>query len=549
MIEHDSSNIKGYLGDTTLKRTNQVIEWTPELVQEYIRCEQDPIYFIENYMKIVELGKGTVSFKLRSYQKQMINSMWQNRFTVIATARQAGKSTATCAYILWYIIFHSDKTVALLANKGETAREILGKVRFAYHLLPIWLQQGVETWNKGKMELENNSKVIAAATGSGAIRGYAIDILFVDEAAHIEDWDEFYGSVYPTISSSLTTKIIQVSTPNGLNHFYKTWTGANSKDPKQFNGFYPIMVTWQDVPGRNEEWRQSTLAAMNFDQAKFDQEYCVEFQGSSGTLIAGWKLKELAAQWQVPSHNQKGLMKYVDPASDRRYTCLVDVSRGKGRDYSAFSIIDTTEMPYSQVCTYRNNMTTPMDYAATIAQVAKSYNKASVLVEVNDIGEQVGHALHYDLEYDNVLFTENAGRAGKRISSGFSKGVDKGIRTTKQVKSTGCSILKLLVEQNQLIIRDFNTIQELGTFSLKGQSYEAEDGCHDDMVMGLVLFGWLSDQQYFRDFTDINTLSNLRDQTDQELLDDLLFFGFVDDGRSDVEDVVSPTNLGGSWFS
>jgi len=535
----DPSKFKGYNGNINLKRSNQNIEWTPELVQEYVKCSQDPVYFTEMYMKIINIDSGLVSFKLYDYQKDMIRSMQDNRFNIIATARQAGKSTVTCAFVLWYIIFHGEKTVALLANKGETAREILGRIQLAYQHLPRWLQQGVKEWNKGSMELENNSRVIAAATSSDAIRGYSINLLFIDEAAFIENWDAFFTSVYPTISSGKESKIVLVSTPNGLNHFYAIWQNANEKR----NGYVPIKVMWQDVPNRDEVWKKDTLAAMNFNQEKFEQEYCVEFLGSSGTLISGWKLKELIHKTALT--HKDGLFQYEHPVQGHSYVCLVDVSRGKGLDYSAFHILDVTKMPYEQVCVYRNNMITPMDYAEVIFRVCKAYNNTAVLVEINDIGEQVGHSLHYDFEYDNVLFTENAGRSGKRITSGFGSTVDKGIRTTKTVKSVGCSILKLLVEQNQLIVNDFQTIEELSTFSRKGQSYEAESGKHDDLVMGLVLFAWLSDQQYFKDYTNINTLMKLREKTEDEIMSDLTPFGFVDNG-DEMTDIIIDERLGGN---
>lgn len=537
----DLSNLKGYNGNTNLKKTRQSIEWTTELVAEYVKCSEDPIYFTETYMKIININEGLVSFKLYDYQKEMILAMKENRFNIVATARQAGKSTVTCAFILWYIIFHGEKTVALLANKGETAREILGRVQLAYEHLPRWLQHGVKEWNKGSFELENNSRVIAAATSKSGIRGYSINLLFIDEAAFIENWDDFFTSVYPTISSGKDSKVILVSTPNGLNHFYSLW--VNAREGR--NGYKPIEVMWNKVPGRDEQWRLDTLASMNFDTEKFEQEYCVEFMGSSGTLIAGWKLKELVHQTALSYKD--GLSMYIANIPKHSYVIICDVSRGKGLDYSAFHVIDVTQMPYQQVCVFRSNLMTPLDYAEIIHQVAKSYNNASVLVEINDIGEQVGHSLHYDFEYDNVLFTENAGRLGKRISTGFNASVDKGIRTTKQVKSVGCSILKLLIEQNQLIINDFHTIEELATFSRKGQSYEAEEGKHDDLVMGLVLFGWLSDQQYFKDYTDINTLMKLRERTDEEIMNDLSPFGFVDDGR-ELEDIIEPVRVSG-WMT
>jgi hypothetical protein len=541
-MEPNLSNIKGYLGNQLLKKSNQKIEWTPELVAEYLKCSQDVVYFTETYMKIINIDKGLVSFKLYDYQKEMLKSMQDNRFTIIATARQAGKSTVTCAFILWYIIFHPEKTVALLANKGETAREILGRIQLAYQHLPKWLQQGIKEWNKGSMELENNSRVLAAATSSDAIRGYSINLLFIDEAAFIENWETFFTSVYPTISSGQESKIVLVSTPNGLNHFYALWANAHKMGEKEYNGYNPIKVSYENVPGRDQRWRENTLAAMNFNIEKFEQEYCVEFMGSSGTLIAGWKLKELVHK--VPVISKDGLSQYFPPVKNNNYVIICDVSRGKGLDYSAFSVIDVTSMPYQQVCAYRNNLITPIDYADVIHRIAKAYNSASVLVEINDIGEQVSSSLHYDFEYENVLFTESAGRAGKRISSGFKgTNVDKGIRTTKQVKATGCSILKLLIEQHQLIINDFHTIEELSTFSRKNNSYEAEEGKHDDTVMPLVLFAWLSDQQYFKEYTDINTLNKLREKTEEDIMNEMGPFGFVDDGRNEyIDELEAPAS-------
>jgi hypothetical protein len=539
---------EGYLGNPLLKRQGTDVEWTPDLITEYVRCSQEPLYFVETYMKIININDGLVGFTLYPYQKVMLETMADNRFTIIATARQAGKSTVTCAFILWYILFHPEKTIALLANKGETAREILGKVQLAYQHLPKWLQQGIKEWNKGNMVLENNSRVIAAATSSDAIRGYAINMLFIDEAAFIENWEEFFTSVGATISSGRDSKIVLVSTPNGLNHFYQYWINANNGE----NGYKPVMVTWDQVPGRDEKWKQETLQLMNFDMAKFEQEYCVEFQGSSGTLIAGWKLKELVAQIQnaSPSKEYEGLYQYSTPQPNHTYFCTVDVSRGKGLDYSAFHIVDCSAVPYEQVCTFRSNMITPVDYANIIQRMCKTYNNAYILVEVNDIGEQVSYTLWADYEYENILSTENAGRAGKRVTSGFGGtggGNDRGIRTTKNVKNLGCSLLKLLVEQNTIKLNDFHTIDELTTFSRKAQSWEAEENKHDDMVMGLVLFAWLADQQYFKDITNINTLMSMREKSDDELMLELSPFGFVDDHRADIEEVLERSRDAWMW--
>lgn len=526
---------KGYNGNPLLKKARKKIAWSPEQVQEWLKCAQDPIYFAEKYIKIVHVDHGFIPIKLYDYQKVIIEKLQNNRRVTVVTSRQAGKTTTAAAIILHYILFNDHKTVALLANKGDAAREILERIKNAYEALPDWLQQGVEEWNKGSISLENGCKVIAAATSSSAIRGKSISLLYIDEAAFVENWDEFFASVFPTISSGETTKILFTSTPNGLNHFYKTCMGAKEGT----NGYQYVEVPWQQVPGRGEKWREETLAAMDFDHEKFAQEFECAWLGSSGTLISGAVLKTLIAKPPLASHDGLNIYKEKDPS--RRYSIVVDVSRGKGLDYSAFQVIDITEMPYEQVCTFKNNMITPLDFSAIIHRISKTYNNATVLVEINDIGGQVADSLYFDYENENIIFTENAGARGKRISAGFSKGsAERGIRTTKTVKSIGCSMLKLLVEQRQLIINDHNTIHELSRFSKKGTSYEAETGCNDDLVMCLVLFAWMSDQQYFKELTDINTLNILRDKTDEELENELTPFGFMDDGHPE-EDVIDLT--------
>lgn len=530
------NNEKGYNGNPLLKKARKQISWTQEMLQEWLKCAQDPIYFAEKYIQIVHVDHGLIPIRLYDYQKEIIVKLTNNRRVTVVTSRQAGKTTTAAAVILHYILFNEHKTVALLANKGDAAREILDRIKLSYESLPDWLQQGVLEWNKGSIELENGCKVIAAATSSSAIRGKSISLLYIDEAAFVEGWDEFFASVFPTISSGETTKILFTSTPNGLNHFYKTCMGAQEGT----NGYQYVEVPWQRVPGRDEKWRQETLAAMDFDHEKFAQEFECAWLGSSGTLISGAVLKTLVSK--VPLVARDGLSVYKEKDGNHQYVIVADVSRGKGLDYSAFQVIDVTTMPYEQVCTYKNNMVTPLDYAGVLFQTAKAYNSASILVEINDTGGQVADSLFYDFEYEGVINTENAGARGKRISGGFAKGgsTDRGIRTTKTVKAIGCSMLKLLIEQRQLIINDHNTIFELSRFSKKNTSYEAEPGCNDDLVMGLVLFGWMSDQQYFKDLTNINTLQRLRDKTDEELENDLVPFGFIETGHPE-DDVIDLT--------
>jgi hypothetical protein len=519
---------KNYLGNINLKGKGSHAGWTEEQIKEFLKCSEDPIYFSEKYIKIVHVDHGFIPIKLYDYQKEIIEKITNNRKLVTTASRQCGKTTTATAVILHYVIFNTHKTIALLANKGDTAREILSRIKLAYEALPIWIQHGVIEWNKGSVSLENGCKIIAGSTSSSAIRGTSVSFLYIDECAHIENWSEFFSSVYPTISSGKTTKILMTSTPLGLNHFWSIVDGARKKN----NGYEIVEVNWYDVPGRDEAWRQDTLASMNFNTEQFAQEFENAFLGSSGTLIEGSTLKSLVPEFPIKC--EQGLSIYEYPQEDHNYVCIVDVSRGKGLDYSAFQILDVTRMPYVQVATFRDNLTTPVEYAEILFRAGTYYNTAVVLIEINDIGEQVSELLHYDYEYEGILSTESAGRSGRRISGGFGKSIDKGIRTTKTVKSIGCSILKLLVEQRQMILKDQDTIKELSTFSRKNNSYEAESGCHDDLVMCLVLFAWLSEQPYFKEYTNINTLKTLRTKTEEELMEDVLPFGFLDDGNEIV---------------
>lgn len=363
----------------------------------------------------------------------------------------------------------------------------------------------------------------------------AHNCLMLDEFAFIDNFEEFYSAVLPTITAGKNSKIIVCTTPNGLNHAYKFW--EDSKAGR--NNFNRIFVPWWKVPGRDEAWKTETLQLMGGNLEKFAQEQEVEFLGSSGTLISGAALKNLVPLQTLTDRD--GLKQYHMPVAGHSYIITADVSRGKQLDYSAFSVIDVTAMPYQQVCVYRNNMVTPLDYANTINNVAKLYNNASVLVEINDIGGQVADSLWHDYELENLIHTENGGMKGKRITGGYVKGSERGIRTTKTVKNVGCSILKLLVESQQLVVNDQDSIYELSRFSRKGTSYEAESGATDDLVMGLVLFAWISDQQYFKELTDINTLQKLREKSDEEIEQEMVPFGFIDYGYDEHDKVIDLT--------
>lgn len=483
---------KYYNRNPSLKAVGVQQDLTAEQVVEYGKCARDPVYFIEKYMRIIHVDKGIIPFDLRDYQKKYIKDLQNNRFIVSKWCRQSGKSTSSVGFMLHYILFNESKTVAILANKGSTSREILGRLKLAYELLPHWLQQGVITWNKGSIEIENGSSVIAASTSSSAIRGLSISLLFVDEVAHIRgtQWLEFFDSVYPTISSGEETKVILVSTPKGMNHFYKIWIDSIEKRSE----FIANEINWWDVPGRDEEWARKTIA--NIGQETFDQEFGSEFLGSTGTLINSQTLRRLVHK--TPIAHVNSVKVYENPIEGHEYVLTVDCSEGVGGDSSAFNIIDISSKPYKQVVVYYNNRMTPLVYPDLIYQTAMKYNSAFVLVEINSVGKQVADILHYDFEYENLGWVGENKRNGQVLMGGSAAKQQNGLRTTVASKRIGCSNIKQLIENNLIEIVDSQTILELSTFIQKGRSFEADDGCKDDIVMSLVVFGWATTQEYFK---------------------------------------------------
>lgn len=525
---------KGYRGNPNLKGPGHKVSWTMQMIAEWEKCTKDPIYFIENYMKIVHVDLGMVDFILRDYQKEFILLMKEHRFVAASMARQIGKSQTVAGFILWFIIFHKNKKVGILANKLDAAWEIMDRIQFAYQNLPLWMQHNVIDWNKGTFTLENGSKVSAASSAPNNVRGKSFSLVYVDESAFVPDPEKFFKSVNATISSGKTTKLVQTSTPNGIaNHFYKTITLGRDPNSGSWNGYRIMEVPWDRVPGRGEDWKQETLASMNYDYEAFAQEHEIQFLGTAGSLISGRVLKTLVDKVPV-EWSKDGMKQYERPIAGHRYALCADVSRGRGLDYSAFSVIDITSLPYKQVCTYRSNMVLPSEYAAVIFNIAKMYDNAQVLIEINDLGQQVADLLYTEYEYDNIVYTENAGQRGKRMTFIQSSKKDRGLRTTLKTKNLGCQLLKLLVEQYRLIINDKDTILELSSFIKKNQSYEADTGAHDDTVMALVIFAWMTDQAVFKDLTSINTINELREKTEEEIMSDLVPFGLVDYGP--VED-------------
>ena len=529
-----------YLGNPLLKKANVPVEFTKEQIQEYQKCMDDPVYFIQEHMKIVSLDEGLVPFKMYDFQQNMVKTFHDNRFTICKLPRQSGKSTTIIAYLLHYVLFNPNVNVAILANKSSTARDILGRLQLGYENLPKWLQQGVISWNKGSLDLENGSSILAASTSASAIRGGSYNIIFLDEFAYVPSSlaEEFFSSVYPTISSGKSTKVMIVSTPHGMNMFYKLWTDAQSKK----NDYIPVEVHWSEVPGRDEVWKEETIR--NTSQSQFNSEFECEFLGSIDTLIAPHKLKVMPYVDPIQSNADLDIFERPDPK--KTYFLTADVSRGTSQDYSAFLVLDVTEMPYKVVAKYRNNEIKPLIFPQKIHEVAKAYNECFVLVEVNDIGEQVANALQYDLEYDNLVMASMRGRAGQILGAGFSGGkAQLGVRTTKAVKRIGCSNLKQLIESDKLLIPDYDIMSELSTFVVKGSSHQADDGCTDDLVACLFIFAWAVDQTYFKELTDNDIRERMYAEQKEQLEQDMAPFGFVDNGIDEPE--VEVDEYGTRW--
>ena len=507
-----------YLGNVNVKRDGVIQEWDQHLVKEYARCMNDPAYFARKYCKIISLDQGLVPFELYPYQEKMFEVFNEHRFNIVLACRQSGKSISACAYLLWFALFNSEKTVAVLANKGATAREMLSRVTLMLENIPFFLQPGTKALNKGSLEFSNNSRIIAAATSGSSIRGLSVNLLYLDEFAFVERANEFYTSTYPVVSSGKDTKIIVTSTANGIgNTFYKIWEGA-TQGVNEFNAF---RVDWWDVPGRDEEWKQQTIA--NTSQLQFDQEFGNTFFGTGDTLIGAETLMGFRAENPKRITEGGDVLIYNEPIKGHDYIMTVDVSKGRGQDYSTFNLIDISVRPFAQVAVYRNNTISPLLFPNVIYKYAKVYNNAYIVVESNDQGSVVCNGLYHDLEYENIHL-ESAVKADSI-----------GIMMNRKVKRLGCSSIKDILENNKLKIVDENTIIEISTFVAKGQSYEASDGNHDDLMMNLVMFGYFTSTQYFGDMTNINLKSMLFDQRMKEIEDDIVPFGFIDDGSEVID--------------
>lgn len=521
-----------YLGNQNLKKAGVPIQYDKEKVEEFLRCSEDIEYFIKKYIKIINIDKGLINFDPYPYQLRMAETVLANRFSIFKLPRQAGKTTIIAAICLHHVLFNKNYAVAVLAHKHSQAREILSRIQLAYEWLPKWLQQGIVKWNEGTLELENGSSIITAATTTGSLRGGSFNMIYLDEFAFVPSnmQEEFFTSVYPVISSGQTSKVVITSTPNGLNMFYKLWVDSEEGN----NSYKRVEVFWSDVPGRDEKWKLETIR--NTSERQFRQEFECEFLGSSNTLINASKLRQLAMR--TPLRENGSTRIYAEPERGRQYIMTVDTSRGLGLDFSAYIIFDITAMPYTCAVVFRDAEISPLILPDILKGMAEHYNNCPILVETNDIGQQVADILYHDLEYENLVFATSNDRDGQYISSGFAgQKMHYGVRTTKQVKRIGTSNLKNIVENDKLIITDYNLIYELSRFVAHKQSFEADEGANDDLVMCCVLFAWMVNQAVFKDAGRIDIRQEILKQNQGIIEDQILSFGFMDGVDEDfVED-------------
>ena len=522
---------QSYHGNPNLKPIGYEHNFTKEEFEEFVKCESDPVYFIENYCQIVTLDKGLQPFKLYDCQKKKVDFIMNNRKTILMEGRQQGKTVTAAACILHYSIFNADKNIAIMANKTAAAREVLNRYQTMYEHLPIWMQQGVKTWNKGDVDLENGSRVFTSAPTSSGIRGKSVNWLYIDEAAIIPNniADEFFASVYPTISAGETTKILLTSTPLGYNHFWKFW----NESEKGTNGFENMFIPHTEIPGRDDAWIEEQFKLLG--EVKFNQEVLCDFLGSTNTLISGKALSTMSSV--DPVYKKDGLDIYEEPQEDKYYVISADTARGIGGDYSAFIVVDITQMPFKVVGKYRDNKISPLLYPDFINKVAKDYNGAYVLLETNDIGQQVVDILHQELEYENI-FSCVQEKNKQYVSPGFGKQSTLGVRTSKAVKRQGCLALKSLIEEQKFLLFDAECISELSTFVERSGTFAADEGYHDDLAMCMVLFAWLSTNTFFKDLTNVDIRDNLYNSQMRMIENDLTPFGLVVDGHEPEAEVM-----------
>lgn len=527
------SRREAFKGNVHIRKAGYPVAFLPEQIAEYARCARDPIYFIENYVWIKNVdSEELILFKLRGYQLEMVEKMLKNREYICKIPRQAGKSVCVSAVILWYLLFHKNYSILVAAHKAQKACDVLAVVKQMFELLPEWMQPGVIEWNKGNIIVDTNSRVRAAATSLSSARGDTYNLVYIDEAGFIMPHiaEEFFKSVIPTVSSGQTTKIFITSTPRGLNHFHDMWKAAVSGK----SGYAWTEIKWHDVPGRDDSFKEKIVSQYGLEY--WQQEFEAEFIGSSRTLISASKLLGMIS---VPPKKVVGDVRlYREPEKDRAYVVTVDVAEGLGGDCTIIMVFDVGETPYRIAAIYQSRDIDPYTLPAIIRDVGRSYNNAFVLIETN-FGQIVADVLQQDFEYENVIVTQTKAGKLRQLAGGWGTPKTRvGLKMDTVAKRVGCMALKTLIENDILLVEDEATIEELRRFSVKGKSYAAEAG-HDDLAMALVMFGWLSDQSYFRDLTNTSARAAVTQRNSRAIEETVAPVGLRWTGESETDDMVT----------
>lgn len=511
-----------------LKRAHIKHQFSDDQLLELKRCLESPLYFFRNHYWVKTADGDEVLFDPYPYQIRILEALLENRLVIGNIGRQLGKSTIIIAFFLYNIIFFENREILLLSKTEEAAKELLVRIKFAYEKIPMWMQQGVVKNDAKTFELENKSKIKVAATTDTAGRSGSYWAVFADEFAFVQAnmAQEFYTAALPTISSGKNTKFIIISTPNGMNLFYKLFMDAK----KNRNGFVWVDAHWSEHPGRDQAWAEGLIKAMGPE--KFNQEFLAEFSGASDTLISSVYLKTMVHDEAI--FFQENFHAWEMPIPGHRYVTCVDISEGIGQDYTVVSVIDVTSLPYKMVGKYRDNRTSIMILPFIIKDISSKYNDAYSFIEIGgcskNVGDQVARTLYYDLQYEYVLCTTfAAGRGGKKIRFAPDGKAELGVKMTQSVKSEGCSNLKHLVETQTLMIPDFEVIEEFSNFKKIGNTFKAEEGNHDDIVMSLVLFGWLSKAVDFETLTSTKVDEGDYLEEHQLLPDPIVFNGLEKD--------------------
>jgi hypothetical protein len=542
----------GYGGNPLLPLPGDEVQLTAEELVEFAKCMRDPLYFISTYVKISNVDEGITSFTPYQFQEAIIKELQDNRFVIAKLPRQCGKSTViVCGYFLWYVLFNTDVSVALLANTEDTAIMLLDRLKNSFELLPRFLKQGVEKWDQKLLKFANKARVRAAATSGSAIRGDTFNIVFLDEFAFVPANIalEFMASVFPVISSGKSTKLFIVSTPNGFNLFYRLFTDS----VKSLNSFKNLAYTWRDVyfarnPNATEaealQWADEAIKNMAGNRQKFQQEFECDFLGSANSLVAPWKLAQI--DWRVPMEVRGKLRIYEKPVflseagPAHVYLVTVDVAQGQQLDSSVAQVIDITTSPFKQVAVYQDDSIKPAQFAPIIAQIGNWYNKAFLFFEVNGEALLTAQICQEELEYENLIQIFMHKKKGQQMSAGHALNAKVGLKSSVATKRIGCTGLKSLMENDKLIVNDYETMTQLTTFVGKPDKrglltvYEAEIGNHDDCISPLVLLGWLTAQSAFENYVGLNMRQLLTGGGDPVDLEPPLL-GFFDEGTAHFE--------------